>query len=70
MRMTLAKSSKRLSVLLSLSLLDSFSPPERYNLLLGHDVLQILLGAVKGHLLDGLGCLPGVLEVNPKKKRN
>ncbi len=62
--MTLAKSRKSPSVLLSIP--DIFSPPERNNLLLGHDVLQILLGAVKGHLLDGLGCLPGVLEVNPE----
>jgi hypothetical protein len=32
----------------------------------GDDALQILGGTVQGHGLDGLGCLPGVLEVDPE----
>ena len=44
----------------------SHEPPEGNNLLVGDHVLQILGGAVQGHSLDGLGCLPRVLEVNPE----
>ena len=33
---------------------------------MGDHFLQILSGAVEGHGLDGLGRLPGVLEVNPE----
>ena len=45
---------------------SSHEPPEGDDLLVSHDVLQILGGAVQGHGLDGLGCLAGVLEVNPQ----
>ena len=38
--------------------------PEGNDLLLGDDVLEVLGGPVEGHGLDGLGCLPRVLEVN------
>ena len=41
-------------------------PPEGDDLLVGHNILQILRGAVERHRLDGLGCLAGVLEVNPQ----
>ena len=42
------------------------SRPEGDDLLLGDDVLEVLGGPVEGHGLDGLGCLSGVLEVNPQ----
>ena len=42
------------------------SRPEGDDLLLGDDVLEVLGGPVEGHGLDGLGCLTGVLEVNPQ----
>jgi len=45
---------------------SSHETPERDDLLLGDDVLEVLGGPVKGHGLDGLGCLPCVLEVNPQ----
>ena len=38
--------------------------PEGNDLLLGDDVLEVLGGPVEGHGLNGLGCLPSVLEVN------
>ena len=44
----------------------SHEPPEGDDLLVRDHVLQILGGAVQGHGLDGLGCLPGVLEVDPQ----
>ena len=43
-------------------------PPEGDDLLLGDDVLEVGLGPVQRHLLDGLGCLAGVLEVDPEKQ--
>merc|ERR1719234_2266271 len=43
---------------------SSHETPEGDNLLLGDNILEVLGGPVKGHGLDGLGCLPGVLEVN------
>ena len=45
---------------------SSHEPPEGNDLLVGDHVLQILGGAVQGHGFDGLGCLTGVLEVDPK----
>ena len=42
-------------------------PPEGNDLLLGNDVLEVLLGPLERHLLDGLGCFPRVLEVDPGK---
>ena len=42
-------------------------PSEGDNLLLSDDVLEIDLGSVEGHVLDGLGCLSRVLEVNSVK---
>merc|ERR1719483_598145 len=44
----------------------SHEPSEWDDLLVGDHVLQIFGGAVEGHSLDGLGCLPGILEVNPQ----
>ena len=44
----------------------SHEPSEGDNLLMGDDILQILGGAIQGHTLDGLGSLPGVLEVDPE----
>ena len=44
----------------------SHEPPEGDDLLVRDHVLQILGGAVQGHGLDGLGCLAGVLEVDPQ----
>ena len=45
---------------------SSHEPPEGDDLLVSDHVLQILGGAVQGHGFDGLGCLTGVLEVNPQ----
>ena len=42
-------------------------PSKGNDLLLGDDVLEVGFGPVQRHLLDGLGCLAGVLEVNPAK---
>ena len=46
-------------------------PPERDDLLHADYVLEVLRGAVQGHLLDGLGGLAGVLhwDVQFKFKR-
>jgi len=51
---------------LSVATNTTHKPPEGDDLLLGDDVLQVGLGPVEGHLLDGLGRLPGVLEVAPE----
>merc|ERR1719429_388044 len=45
---------------------SSHETPEGDDLLLGNDILEVLGGPVKGHGLDGLGCLPCVLEVHPQ----
>ena len=42
---------------------STHEPAEGNDLLLGDDVLQVFGGAVEGHLLNGLGGLPGVLQV-------
>ena len=44
-------------------------PSEGDDLLLVNDVLQVDLGPVEGHLLDSLGCLAGVLEVNSEHQQ-
>merc|ERR1712130_282423 len=51
---------------LGMSSNSSHETPERDDLLLGDDVLEVLGGPVKRHSLDGLGCLPCVLEVIPQ----
>ena len=45
----------------------SSEPAEGDDLLLGDDVLQVGDGAVQVHLLDGLGCLAGVLQDTREK---
>merc|ERR1719468_471323 len=50
---------------LGMSADSTVEPSERNDLLLSHNILQILLGSGQRHVLDGLGCFPGVLEVNP-----
>merc|ERR1712172_192121 len=42
---------------------SSHETPEGDDLLLGDNILEVLGGPVEGHGLDGLGCLPCVLEV-------
>ena len=44
----------------------SHKPSEGNDLLLGDHILQIGLGPVEGHPLQSIGCLPGVLKVDPK----
>ena len=41
---------------------SSHEAPERDDLLVGDDVLEVLGGPVQGHLLDSIGGLTGVLE--------
>ena len=43
-------------------------PPERDDLLHADDILEVLRGAVQGHLLDGLGGLAGVLHWDDQVK--
>jgi hypothetical protein len=51
---------------LSVSAYTSHESSEGNDFLLCDDILEILGGSVEGHLLDGLGRLTGVLEVNPE----
>merc|ERR1719457_302685 len=46
---------------LGMSADTTVEPSERNDLLLSHNILQILLGSGQRHVLDGLGCFPGVL---------
>jgi len=52
--------------LLSLSTTSnsSIEPPERNTLLVANNILQISVGSLQVHMLDGLGGFPGVLEMN------
>merc|ERR1719360_269463 len=47
---------------LGMSANSTVEPSERNDLLLSHNILQILLGSGQRHVLNGLGCFPGVLQ--------
>merc|ERR1712198_440367 len=59
---------KKVSMNISLSMTSNSThkPPERNDLLMSDNILQIFGGTVQRHRLDSLSCLSGILEVNPQ----
>merc|ERR1719508_576595 len=58
--------SSFVNLTLGMSAYSAHKSSEGNNLFLSHDILQVSLGSVQRHLLYSLGCLSGVLEVNPE----
>merc|ERR1719244_1628017 len=54
------------NISLSMTSNSTHKPPERNDLLMSDNILQIFGGTVQRHGLDSLSCLSSILEVNPQ----